>query len=97
MFAIFFTPNSRWEIDEVYSRYEELSWEKMKGKNGAHSFTNEFSIPLCSVMTPESAAFETILRHRRLILEAIQQRAELKCLASEEERLAETVKEVWWG
>ncbi|XP_067579489.1 zinc finger and BTB domain-containing protein 40 isoform X2 [Pseudorca crassidens] len=47
-----------------------------------------------AVMTPESAAFETILRHHRLILEAIQQRAELKCLASEEERLAETVKEI---
>ncbi|TKC53087.1 hypothetical protein EI555_014681 [Monodon monoceros] len=47
-----------------------------------------------AVMTPESAAFETILRHHRLILEAIQQRAELKCLASEEERLTETVKEI---
>ncbi|XP_028343558.1 zinc finger and BTB domain-containing protein 40 isoform X4 [Physeter macrocephalus] len=52
------------------------------------------ALPSTTVMTPESAAFETILRHHRLILEAIQQRAELKCLASEEERLAETVKEI---
>ena len=48
-------------------------------------------------MTPESAAFETILRHHRSILEAIQQTAQLKCLASEEERLVETAKEVRWG
>lgn len=53
--------------------------------------------PLCSVMTPESAAFETILRHCSLILEAIQQTAQLKCLASEEEQLAETMREVRWG
>lgn len=69
----------------------------MKGENGAQSSAHDFSILLCSVMTPESAAFETILRHHRLILEAIQQTAQLKCLASEEEQLAETVKEVHWG
>lgn len=48
-------------------------------------------------MTPESAAFETILRHHSSILEAIQQMAQLKCLASEEEQLAETMREVRWG
>ena len=46
--------------------------------------------------TPETAAFETILRHHRLILEAIQHRQEDKGFTSEEERLAETVKEVRW-
>lgn len=43
---------------------------------------------------PESAALEVFVRHNRLIREAIQQSLELKSLASEEERLAETVKEV---
>ncbi|KAM9736932.1 zinc finger and BTB domain-containing protein 40 isoform 1-T6 [Dama dama] len=47
-----------------------------------------------AVMTPESAAFETILRHHSSILEAIQQTAQLKCLASEEEQLAEIVREI---
>lgn len=55
-----------------------------------------FPILLVSVTAPESAAFETILRHHRLILEAIQQRPEPTCSASEEEHLAETVKEVRW-
>uniref|UniRef100_A0A8C0CDL2 Zinc finger and BTB domain containing 40 n=1 Tax=Balaenoptera musculus TaxID=9771 RepID=A0A8C0CDL2_BALMU len=64
-----------------------LLTEEIRREPGADAFFR-------AVMTPESAAFETILRHRRLILEAIQQRAELKCLASEEERLAETVKEI---
>ncbi|XP_059945108.1 zinc finger and BTB domain-containing protein 40 isoform X1 [Mesoplodon densirostris] len=64
-----------------------LLTEEIRREPGADAFFR-------AVMTPESAAFETILRHHRLILEAIQQRAELKCLASEEERLAETVKEI---
>nr|XP_058917985.1 zinc finger and BTB domain-containing protein 40 isoform X2 [Kogia breviceps] len=64
-----------------------LLTEEIRREPGADAFFQ-------AVMTPESAAFETILRHHRLILEAIQQRAELKCLASEEERLAETVKEI---
>ncbi|KAB0402690.1 hypothetical protein E2I00_010135, partial [Balaenoptera physalus] len=64
-----------------------LLTEEIRREPGADAFFR-------AVMTPESAAFETILRHRRLILEAIQQRAELKCLASEEERLAETLKEI---
>ena len=48
---------------------------------------------------PESAALEAMLRHRRLILEAIQQGTGLKCFTAEEEQLAEAVKEVrgGWG
>uniref|UniRef100_A0A2K6EKN2 Zinc finger and BTB domain containing 40 n=1 Tax=Propithecus coquereli TaxID=379532 RepID=A0A2K6EKN2_PROCO len=46
-----------------------------------------------SLTTPESAALETILRHNSLILEAIQQRMELKYFSAEEEHLAETVEE----
>lgn len=53
--------------------------------------------PCLSVTSPENAALETILRHRKLILEAIQHRLELKGFPSGEERRAETVKEVWWG
>uniref|UniRef100_A0A2K6EKL8 Zinc finger and BTB domain containing 40 n=1 Tax=Propithecus coquereli TaxID=379532 RepID=A0A2K6EKL8_PROCO len=47
-----------------------------------------------SLTTPESAALETILRHNSLILEAIQQRMELKYFSAEEEHLAETVEEI---
>lgn len=50
-----------------------------------------------SVTTPQSAALEAVLRHHKLILEAIQQRTELKGCASEDESLVETVREVWWG
>ncbi|XP_061249885.1 zinc finger and BTB domain-containing protein 40 isoform X4 [Bos javanicus] len=64
-----------------------LLMEEIRREPGANAFFR-------AVMTPESAAFETILRHHRSILEAIQQTAQLKCLASEEERLAETVKEI---
>lgn len=52
------------------------------------------SHPFLPVSTPESAALGAILRHRALILEAIQHTLELKGLTSEEERLAEAVKEV---
>uniref|UniRef100_A0A4W2H5X0 Zinc finger and BTB domain containing 40 n=1 Tax=Bos indicus x Bos taurus TaxID=30522 RepID=A0A4W2H5X0_BOBOX len=64
-----------------------LLMEEIRREPGANAFFR-------AVMTPESAAFETILRHHRSILEAIQQTAQLKCLASEEERLAETAKEI---
>ncbi|XP_020838687.1 zinc finger and BTB domain-containing protein 40 [Phascolarctos cinereus] len=47
-----------------------------------------------AVATPESATIEIILRHGKLITEAIQPRAELKCLTPGEERLAEAVKEI---
>uniref|UniRef100_A0A8B9WEB2 Zinc finger and BTB domain containing 40 n=1 Tax=Bos mutus grunniens TaxID=30521 RepID=A0A8B9WEB2_BOSMU len=64
-----------------------LLMEEIRREPGANAFFR-------AVMTPESAAFETILRHHRSILEAIQQTAQLKCLASEEERLVETAKEI---
>ncbi|XP_059731348.1 zinc finger and BTB domain-containing protein 40 isoform X4 [Bos taurus] len=64
-----------------------LLMEEIRREPGANAFFR-------AVMTPESAAFETILRYHRSILEAIQQTAQLKCLASEEERLAETAKEI---
>ncbi|XP_047401918.1 zinc finger and BTB domain-containing protein 40 isoform X2 [Sciurus carolinensis] len=47
-----------------------------------------------AVTAPENAALETVLRHDKLIIEAIQQRSEPKCLSPEEEHLAETVKEI---
>lgn len=55
-----------------------------------------FQSPFLSVTAPESAALETMLKHHKSILEAIQHRLEVKGFASEEEHLAETVKEVWW-
>ncbi|XP_010978128.2 zinc finger and BTB domain-containing protein 40 isoform X1 [Camelus dromedarius] len=64
-----------------------LLLEEIRREPGADAFFR-------AVATPESAAFETILRHHRLILEAAQRRAELRCLTSEEEQLAETVKEI---
>lgn len=56
-----------------------------------------FQSPFLSVANPESAALEAILRHRRLILEAIQQGTGVKGLTVEEELLAEALKEVRWG
>uniref|UniRef100_A0A8C9PS37 Zinc finger and BTB domain containing 40 n=1 Tax=Spermophilus dauricus TaxID=99837 RepID=A0A8C9PS37_SPEDA len=47
-----------------------------------------------AVTAPENAALETVLRHYKLIEEAIQQRRERKCLSPEEEHLAETMKEI---
>lgn len=44
--------------------------------------------------TSESTAIEIILRHSKLISEAIQQRADLEGLAPGEEGLTEAVKEV---
>ncbi|CAI9165555.1 unnamed protein product [Rangifer tarandus platyrhynchus] len=64
-----------------------LLMEEVRREPGANAFFR-------AVMTPESAAFETILRHHSSILEAIQQTVQLKCLASEEEQLAETVREI---
>ncbi|XP_047648332.1 zinc finger and BTB domain-containing protein 40 isoform X4 [Phacochoerus africanus] len=64
-----------------------LLMEEIRREPGADTFFR-------AVTAPESAAFETILRHHRLILEAIQQRTEPTCSASEEEHLAETVKEI---
>lgn len=44
--------------------------------------------------TSESTAIEIILRHSKLILEAIQQRTDLEGLAPGEAGLTEAVKEV---
>ncbi|XP_008846784.1 zinc finger and BTB domain-containing protein 40 isoform X1 [Nannospalax galili] len=48
----------------------------------------------CAVTAPESTVLETVLRHGKLITEAIQQRMELKHFSSEDEHLAEAVKEM---
>ncbi|XP_004425752.1 PREDICTED: zinc finger and BTB domain-containing protein 40 [Ceratotherium simum simum] len=64
-----------------------LLMEEIRREPGADAFFR-------AVTTPQSAALETILRHHKLVLEAIQQRIELKCFTSEEENLAETVKEI---
>ncbi|XP_073089475.1 zinc finger and BTB domain-containing protein 40 isoform X2 [Manis javanica] len=64
-----------------------LLMEEIRREPGANAFFQ-------AVTTRESAALETILRHHKLILEAIQQRTELRCFTSEEEHLAETVKEI---
>lgn len=50
--------------------------------------------PFLSVTAPESTVLETILRHSKLVQEAIQQTAGREHLSSEEEHLAETVNEV---
>ncbi|XP_062960585.1 zinc finger and BTB domain-containing protein 40 [Cynocephalus volans] len=64
-----------------------LLMEEVRREPGADAFFQ-------AVITPESAALETILRHNKLIIDAIQQRIELKHFTSEEEHLAETVKEI---
>ncbi|XP_060040704.1 zinc finger and BTB domain-containing protein 40 isoform X2 [Erinaceus europaeus] len=64
-----------------------LLMEEIQKEPGASAFFQ-------AVTTPESAILETILRHHRLILGAIQQRVEVKSFTSEEEHLAETVKEI---
>ncbi|XP_008055843.1 zinc finger and BTB domain-containing protein 40 isoform X2 [Carlito syrichta] len=65
----------------------DLLLEEIRREPGADAFFQ-------AVTTPENAALETLLRHRKLVTEAIQQRTELKCFTSEEEHLAETVKEI---
>ncbi|KAK7804209.1 hypothetical protein U0070_019431 [Myodes glareolus] len=47
-----------------------------------------------AVTAPESTVLEIILRHSKLVTEAIQQTMELKHFSPEDEALAETVKEV---
>ncbi|XP_047581093.1 zinc finger and BTB domain-containing protein 40 [Lutra lutra] len=64
-----------------------LLMEEIRREPGADAFFR-------AVASPESAALEAILRHRRLILEAIQQGTGLKGFTVEEELLAEAVKEI---
>ncbi|XP_034358643.1 zinc finger and BTB domain-containing protein 40 isoform X2 [Arvicanthis niloticus] len=47
-----------------------------------------------AVTAPESTVLETVLRHSKLVQEAIQQTAGCEHLSSEEEHLAETMKEI---
>ncbi|XP_004741293.1 zinc finger and BTB domain-containing protein 40 isoform X3 [Mustela putorius furo] len=64
-----------------------LLMEEIRREPGADAFFR-------AVANPESAALEAILRHRRLILEAIQQGTGVKGLTVEEELLAEALKEI---
>ncbi|XP_016004769.2 zinc finger and BTB domain-containing protein 40 [Rousettus aegyptiacus] len=64
-----------------------LLMEEIRREPGADAFFR-------AVTAPESAALETMLKHHKSILEAIQHRLEVKGFASEEEHLAETVKEI---
>ncbi|XP_043852297.1 zinc finger and BTB domain-containing protein 40 [Dromiciops gliroides] len=64
-----------------------LLMEEMQKEPGADYFFQ-------AVATLESATIEIILRHGKLITEAIQPRAELKCLTPGDERPAEAVKEI---
>ncbi|ELW68511.1 Zinc finger and BTB domain-containing protein 40 [Tupaia chinensis] len=75
------------EAQETRTCPLNLLMEEVQREPGADVFFR-------AVTTPESAALETILRHNKLITEAIQQGTELKGFTSEEERLAETVKEI---
>uniref|UniRef100_A0A8C9M5K1 Zinc finger and BTB domain containing 40 n=1 Tax=Panthera tigris altaica TaxID=74533 RepID=A0A8C9M5K1_PANTA len=59
-----------------------LLMEEIRREPGADAFFR-------AATNPESAALEAMLRHRRLILEAIQQGTGLKCFTAEEEQLAE--------
>nr|XP_012295489.1 zinc finger and BTB domain-containing protein 40 isoform X3 [Aotus nancymaae] len=65
----------------------DLLMEEIGREPGAGAFFR-------AVTTPERATLETILRHNQLISEAIQQKIECKFYTSEEEHLAETLKEI---
>ncbi|XP_004592336.2 zinc finger and BTB domain-containing protein 40 isoform X1 [Ochotona princeps] len=79
-----------WQLlleQKTKSRLLNLLLEQVRREPGADAFFQ-------AVTAPESAALEVFVRHNRLIREAIQQSLELKSLASEEECVAETVKEM---
>ncbi|XP_021118682.1 zinc finger and BTB domain-containing protein 40 isoform X3 [Heterocephalus glaber] len=61
--------------------------EEIRKEPGASAFFR-------AVTTSETAALEIVLRHNKLIIEAIQQRGELKPFSLEEEQLARTLKEI---
>ncbi|XP_037356553.1 zinc finger and BTB domain-containing protein 40 isoform X1 [Talpa occidentalis] len=65
----------------------KLLMEEIRREPGANAF-------LRAVTAPESAALEAILRHHTSILEAIEQSNDIKGFSSEEEHLAEDVKEI---
>ncbi|CAK7321915.1 Zinc finger and BTB domain-containing protein 40 [Vulpes lagopus] len=64
-----------------------LLMEEIRREPGADAFFR-------AVVSPESAVLEAILKHRRLISEAVRQGMELKCFTPEEQQLAEAVKEI---
>ncbi|XP_042544549.1 zinc finger and BTB domain-containing protein 40 isoform X2 [Dipodomys spectabilis] len=64
-----------------------LLLEQIGREPGANAFFQ-------AVTTPESAALEAILKHSRLIMDAIQQRTVLQHFSSEEKHLVETLKEI---
>lgn len=64
-----------------------LLLEEVEREPGAGAFFR-------AVTAPESTVLETILRHSKLVREAIQQTVGREHLSSEEEHLAETVKEM---
>lgn len=68
-----------------------------EGENDAHGLAECSSLPFFSVTAPESTVLEIILRHSKLVTEAIQQTMELKHFSPEDEALAEIVKEVGSG
>uniref|UniRef100_F7I188 Zinc finger and BTB domain containing 40 n=1 Tax=Callithrix jacchus TaxID=9483 RepID=F7I188_CALJA len=65
----------------------DLLMEEIGREPGAGAFFR-------AVTTPERTTLETILRHNQLISEAIQQKIDGKFCTSEEEHLAETLKEI---
>ncbi|XP_044625895.2 zinc finger and BTB domain-containing protein 40 [Equus asinus] len=75
------------EAQEAKSCPLNLLVEEIRREPGADAFFR-------AVTTPQSAALEAVLRHHKLILEAIQQRTELKGFPSEDESLVDTVKEI---
>ncbi|XP_012890286.1 PREDICTED: zinc finger and BTB domain-containing protein 40 isoform X2 [Dipodomys ordii] len=64
-----------------------LLLEQIGREPGANAFFQ-------AVTTPESAALKAILKHSRLIMDAIQQRTVLQHFSSEEKHLVETLKEI---
>lgn len=90
--AILLTPSPSEETDGLCGG----SSGEVKEKNDAHGLT-ECPFPFLSVTAPESTVLETVLRHSKLVQEAIQQTAGCEHLSSEEEHLAETMKEVGSG
>ncbi|XP_015854761.2 zinc finger and BTB domain-containing protein 40 isoform X4 [Peromyscus maniculatus bairdii] len=72
---------------ETQARPLSLLLEEVGREPGAGAFFR-------AVTAPESTVLETILRHSRLVTEAVQQMMELKHFSSEDEHLAEIVKEM---
>lgn len=74
-------------VEETETRPLNLLLEEVGKEPGAGAFFR-------AVTAPESTVLEAILRHSKLLREAIQQTAGCERLSSEEEHLAETVQEM---